>query len=86
MKALWKPSREGHGWVVKDAAIFSWENVLVRTRGGLGQENNVRVQGELTEANIKVSTEAKPHLVECNIALLLEKIDNERLHNDLDAY
>ncbi len=85
MEALWEPSREGHRWVVKDAAIFSWENVPVRTRGGLGQENNVRVHGELTEANIKVPTEAKPHLVEC-IALLLEEIDNDCLQNDLDAY
>jgi hypothetical protein len=69
----------------QDAAIFSWENVPVRTRGGLEQENNVRVHGELMKANIKVPTEAKPHLLEC-VGLLLEEIDNEHLQNDLDAY
>jgi hypothetical protein len=85
MEAFWEPSGEGHGWVVKDAAIFSWENVPIRTRSGLVHENNVPVHGELTEAKIKIPTEAKPHLVEY-IALQLEEMDNERLQNDLDAY
>jgi hypothetical protein len=81
MEALWEPSREEHIWVVKDAATFSWENVRVRRRGGLGQENNVRVHGEIMKANIKVPKEAKLHLLEC-IGLQLEKIDDERWHND----
>ena len=85
MEAFWEPSGEGHGWVVKDAAIFSWENAPIRTRSGLVHENNVPVHGELTEAKIKIPTEAKPHLVEY-IALQLEEMDNERLQNDLDAY
>jgi len=34
IKALWEPYGEGYGWVVKNAAIFSWKNALVKTRGG----------------------------------------------------
>ena len=82
---FWEPSSEGHGWIVKDAAIFSWENAPIRTRGGLVHENNMPVHGKLMEVKIKISTEAKPHLVEY-IALQLEEMDNERLENDLDAY
>jgi hypothetical protein len=85
MEAFWELSGEAHGWVVKDAAIFSWENAPTRTRSGLVHENNMPMHGELTEAKIKIPTEAKPHLVEY-IALQLEEMDNERLQNDLDAY
>jgi hypothetical protein len=41
MEASWEPSSERHGWIVKEAAIFSWEDVPMRTRGGLIQEDNV---------------------------------------------
>ena len=85
MEAFWEPFGEAHGWIVKDAAIFSWENAPIKTRSGLEHVNNVRVHGELTEAKIKIPAQAKPHLVEY-IALQLEEMDNERFQNDLDAY
>jgi len=50
---------------MKDAAIFSWENMPVRTKGGLILENNMRVYRKLMETKIKISTKAKPHLMEC---------------------
>jgi hypothetical protein len=85
LEASWEPSFERHGWVVKEAAIFSWEDVLTRTRGGLIQEDNVRVRGILTKRKIKIPAYAKPHLVEY-IALQMDAMDDEQLQNDLDAY
>jgi hypothetical protein len=85
MEASWEPSFERHGWVVKESAIFSWEDVPTRTRGGLIQEDNVRVRGVLTERKIKIPAYVKPHLVEY-IALQMEAMDDERLQNDLNAY
>ncbi len=49
--------------------------MYMRTRSELVHENNVPVHGELTEAKIKIPTEAKLHLVEY-IALQLEEMDN----------
>jgi hypothetical protein len=85
MEASWEPSLERRGWVVKEAAIFSWEDVPARTRSGLIYENNVRVHGVVIETKIKIPAHAKPHLVEY-IALQMEAMDDERLQNDLDAY
>jgi hypothetical protein len=34
MEAQWEPSRERHGWVMKETTIFSWEDVPRRTRAG----------------------------------------------------
>jgi hypothetical protein len=85
MEASWEPSFERHGWVVKEATIFSGEDVPTRTRGGLIQEDNLRVCGILTVRKIKIPVHAKPHLVEC-IALQMEAMDDEWLQNDLNAY
>jgi len=59
--------------------------VLVRTKGGLVQENNVRLHCKLTKAMIKIPIEIKLHLV-VYIALQLEKMDNKHFQNVLDAY
>jgi hypothetical protein len=59
--------------------------VPTRTRGGLIQEDNVRVRGVLTERKIKIPAYVKPHLVEY-IALQMEAMDDKRLQNDLNAY
>jgi hypothetical protein len=85
MEASWEPSFERHGWVVKEAAIFSWEDVPTRTRGGLIHEDNVWVLSVLTERKIKIPAYAKPHLVEY-IALQMEATNDEQLQNDLNAY
>jgi hypothetical protein len=85
MEASWEPSLEKHSWVYKKAAIFSWEDVLVRIRSGPIHENNVRVHGVVTKMKIRIPTYAKPHLVEY-IVLQIEAMDDERLQNDLDAY
>jgi hypothetical protein len=85
MEASWEPSFKRHKWVVKEAIIFSWEDVPTRSRGGLIHEDNVRVCGVLTERKIKIPAYAKPHLVEY-IALQMEAMDDERLQNDLNAY
>jgi hypothetical protein len=67
---------------VKDATIFSWEDVPTRTRTGVVQGNNVRVYGE---TKVKIPAHAKPHLLEY-IDLQMEAFDEERLRSDLDAY
>jgi hypothetical protein len=85
VEASWEPSFERYGWVVKEAAIFSWEDVPTRTRGGLIQEDNVRVRSVLIEWKIKILAHAKPHLVDY-IALQMEAMDDEQLQNDLNAY
>jgi hypothetical protein len=41
MEASWEPSLKRHSWTLKEATIFSWENVPARRRSGLIQENNV---------------------------------------------
>jgi hypothetical protein len=78
MEASWEPSLERHGWVVKEATIYSWEDVPARTRSGLIHENNVQVHGVVTETKIKISTYAKPHLYLVEyIALQIEAMDDE---------
>jgi hypothetical protein len=64
MEASWEPSLERHGWVVKEATIFSWEDVLARIRRGLIYESNVQVHGVVRGTKIKIPAHAKPHLVE----------------------
>jgi hypothetical protein len=78
MKASWEPSLERHGWVVKEAAIFSWEDVPARIRSKLIHENHVRVHGVVTKTEIKIPAHAKPHLVEY-IELQMEVMDDEQL-------
>jgi hypothetical protein len=84
---------ERHGWVMKEATIFSREDVPTRTRVGVvhGNKvgvvhgNEVRVYDVTTEAEIMIPVQAKPHLLEY-MDLQMEALDEERLRNDLDAY
>jgi hypothetical protein len=85
MEAQWEPSCERHGWVMKEATIFSWEDVPRRTRAGVVHGNEVLVYGVTTEAEVHISVAAKPHLLEY-MDLQMEALDEERLRNDLDAY
>jgi hypothetical protein len=64
MEAQWEPSRERHGWVMKEATIFSWKDVLRRTRAGVVHGNKVRVYSVTTEAEVQIPVAAKPHLLE----------------------
>jgi hypothetical protein len=41
---------ERHGWVMKEATIFSWEDVPTRTRARVVYGNEVRVYNVTTEA------------------------------------
>jgi hypothetical protein len=74
-----------HGWVMKEATIFSWEDVPTRTRVGVVHGNEVPVYGVITEAEIMILVQAKPHLLEY-MDLQMEALDEECLLNDLDAY
>jgi hypothetical protein len=85
MEGTWEPSRERHGWVMKEATIFSWEDVPRRTRAGVVHANKVRVFGVTTEAEVQIPVLAKPHLLEY-MDLQMKALDEERLRNDLDAY
>jgi hypothetical protein len=85
MEGTWEPSRERHGWVMKDATIFSWEDVPRRTRAGVVHANEVRVFGVTTEAEVQIPVLAKPHLLEY-MDLQMEALDEDRLRNNLDAY
>jgi hypothetical protein len=85
MEAQWEPLRERHGWVMKEATIFSWEDVPRRTRAGVVHGNKVRVYGVTTEAEVQIPVAAKPHLLEY-MYLQMEALDEDRLRNDLDAY
>jgi hypothetical protein len=85
MEASWEPSLERHSWVVKEATIFSWEDVPAKTRSELIYENNIWVHGVVTETKIKILAYAKPHLVEY-IELQMEAMDDEQLQRNLDAY
>jgi hypothetical protein len=85
MEATWKPSRERHDWVMKEATIFLWEDVPIRTRAGVVHANEVRVYGVTTEAEVQIPVAAKPDLLEY-MDLQMEALDEERLRNDLDAY
>jgi hypothetical protein len=85
MEGTWEPSHERHGWVIKEATIFSWEDVPRRTRTGVIYANEVRVFGVTTEAEVQIPVAAKPHLLEY-MDLQMEALNEERLRNDLDAY
>jgi hypothetical protein len=76
---------ERHGWVTKEATIFSWEDVPTRTRVGVVHGNEVLVYGVTIEAEIIIHVQTKPHLLEYT-DLQMEALDEERLRNDLDAY
>jgi hypothetical protein len=76
---------ERHGWVMKEATIFSWEDVPTRNRVGVVHGNEVRVYGVTTEAEIMIHVQEKPHLLEY-MDLQMEALDEEHLRNDLDAY
>jgi hypothetical protein len=76
---------ERHGWVMKEATIFSWEDVPTRTRVGVVHGNEVRGYGVTTEADIMIHVQAKPHLLEY-MDLQMEALDEERFRNDLDPY
>jgi hypothetical protein len=64
MEAQWEPSRERHGWVMKEATIFSWEDVPRRTRAGVIHGNEVWVYGMTTKVEVQIPIAAKPHLLE----------------------
>jgi hypothetical protein len=85
MEAQWEPSRKRHGWVMKEATIFSWEDVPRRTRAGVVHGNEVWVYDVTTEAEVQIPVATKPHLLEY-MDLQMEALDEERLRNDLDAY
>jgi hypothetical protein len=85
MEAQWEPSRERHDWVMKEATIFSWEDVPRKTRTGVVHGNEVRVYDVTTEAEVQIPIAAKPHLLEY-MDLQMEALDEERLRNDLNAY
>jgi hypothetical protein len=76
---------ERHGWVMKEATIFSWEDVPTRTKARVVHGNEVWVYGVKTEAEIMIPVQAKPHLLEY-MDLQMEALDEEHLQNDLDAY
>jgi hypothetical protein len=70
---------------MKEATIFSWEDVPRRTRVGVVYGNEVWVYSVTTEVEVQIPVAAKPHLLE-NMDLQMEALDEERLWNDLDAY
>jgi hypothetical protein len=76
---------ERHGRVIKEATIFSWEDVPIRTRAGVVHGNKIQVYGVTTEAEIMIPVQTKPYLLEY-MDLQMEALDEERLRNDLDAY
>jgi hypothetical protein len=88
MEAQWKPSRERHDYVMKEATIFLWEDVQRRTRAGPARVihgNEVWMYGVTTEAEVQIPIAAKPHLLEY-MDLQMKALDEERLQNHLDAY
>jgi hypothetical protein len=70
---------------MKEATIFSWEDVPRRTRARVVHGNKVHVYGVTTKAEVQIPVAAKPHLLEY-MDLHMEALDEERLRNDLDAY
>jgi hypothetical protein len=70
---------------MKEATIFSWEDVPRRTKARVIYGNEVWVYGVTTEAEVQIPVAAKPHLLEY-MDLQMEALDEERLRNDLDAY
>jgi hypothetical protein len=55
---------ERHGLVMKEASIFSWEDVPTRTRAGVVHGNEIWVYGVTIEAEIMILVQAKPYLLE----------------------
>jgi hypothetical protein len=57
---------ERHSWVMKEATIFSWKDVPIRTRAEVVHGNEVRVYSITTnlKAEIMIHVQAKPHLLE----------------------
>jgi hypothetical protein len=49
---------------MKEATIFSWEDVPRRTRAGVVHGNEVQVYGVTTKVEVQISIAAKPHLLE----------------------
>jgi hypothetical protein len=70
---------------MKEATIFSWEDVPRRTRVGVVHGNEVQMYGVTTEAEVQIPVATKPHLLEY-MDLQMEALDEERLRNDLDPY
>ena len=70
---------------MKDATIFSWEDVPRRSRTGVLHGNKVQVHGVTTEAEVQILVAAKPHSLEY-MDLQMEALDEECLRNDVDAY
>jgi hypothetical protein len=64
MEGTWEPLRERHGWVMKEATIFLWEDVPRRTRARVVYVNEVWVYGVTTEAEVQIPVAVKPHLLE----------------------
>jgi hypothetical protein len=63
MEGTWEPSRERHGWVMKEATIFSWEDVPRRTRAGVVHANEVWVFGVINGGGSPDSSCSKTTLV-----------------------
>jgi hypothetical protein len=55
---------ERHGWVMKEATIFLWEDVPTRTTVGVVHGNEVQVYSVTTKAEIMIPVQTKPHLLE----------------------
>jgi hypothetical protein len=70
---------------MKEATIFSWEDVPRRIRVGVIHGNEVQVYGVTIEEEVQIPVTAKPHLLEY-MDLQMEALDEERLRNDLYAY
>jgi hypothetical protein len=70
---------------MKEATIFSWEDVPRRTRAGVVHGNEVRVYGVTTEVEVQIPVAANPHLLKY-MNVQMEALDEERLRNDLGAY
>lgn len=85
IEATWEPSGERHGWVDKEAAIFSWRDVPAISRSGHFKSNSVSMHGVQTESLVKIPNEAKPHILEY-IAMQMEGMDDERLESELEFY
>ena len=70
---------------MKEATIFSWEDVPRRTKAKVIHGNKVQVYGVTTEAEVHIPVATKPHLLEY-MDLQIEALDEEHLWNNLDTY
>jgi hypothetical protein len=85
IESTWEPSGERFAWIEKEAAIYSWMDVPRRGRSGHVVGSNITVHGVQTEEVVVIPVEAKPHLLEY-LAMQMEDLDDERLHDDLNTY